>query len=137
IKDHPAVGAIYGRYCAETGIASEQEQASITQAYVESLKEALQHERAEPVTSISSDQGPEWHGIERQYSHEQVDTKVAESTLRSIGGSIMEVPEGFHVHRTLARILSRKKKAFEEDSLVDWSLAEGKTRCAGHFHRGI
>ncbi|KPK37218.1 MAG: hypothetical protein AMJ65_15130 [Phycisphaerae bacterium SG8_4] len=124
IKDHPGVGAIYGRYCAETGVASEQEQASIAQAYVESLKEALQHERAEPVTIISSDQGPEWHGIERQYSHEQVDTQVAESMLRSIGKSIMEVPEGFAVHRTLARILSRTKKALEEESLVDWSLAE-------------
>jgi 2-oxoglutarate dehydrogenase E1 component len=36
----------------------------------------------------------------------------------------MDVPEGFHIHRTLVRILSRKKKAFEEESLVDWSLAE-------------
>jgi 2-oxoglutarate dehydrogenase E1 component len=36
----------------------------------------------------------------------------------------MEVPEGFHVHRTLGHILSRKKKAFEAESLVDWSLAE-------------
>jgi len=124
IKDRPAVGDIYGRYCAETGVASEQEQASITQKHVEALKKALQHERAEPVTSISSDQEPEWKGIEPDYSHEQVDTKVAESALRSIGRSIMEVPEGFHVHRTLARILSRKKKALEEESLVDWSLAE-------------
>ncbi|UCE50356.1 MAG: 2-oxoglutarate dehydrogenase E1 component, partial [Phycisphaerales bacterium] len=124
IKDHPGVGAIYGRHCAETGVISEQERASITQKHVDALKKALQREKAEPVTSISSDQGPEWHEIERQYSHEQVDTKVAESTLRNIGSSIMEVPEGFGVHRTLARILSRKKKAFETESLVDWSLAE-------------
>ena len=124
IKDHPAVGDIYGRYCAETGIVSEQEQASITQKHVEALKQALQHERAEPITRIKSDQGPEWKGIERDYSHEQVDTKVAESALRSIGRHIMDVPEGFHVHPTLARILSRTKKNFEENSLVEWSLAE-------------
>ncbi|HEC02341.1 MAG TPA: 2-oxoglutarate dehydrogenase E1 component, partial [Phycisphaerales bacterium] len=124
IKDHPSVGAIYGRYCAETSVVSEQEQASITQKYVEALKQALQRERAEPVTSISTGQGPEWDQIERRYPCEGADTKVAESTLRDIGRQILEVPDGFHVHRTLARILSRKKKAFEEDSFVDWSLAE-------------
>ena len=124
IKDHPAVGAIYGRYCAETHVASEQKQASITQKYIDALKEALQHERAEPVTSINSDQGPEWMGVEQSYSHEQADTKVAESTLESLGRHIMEVPEGFGIHPTLARILSRKRKAFEEKSLIDWSLSE-------------
>jgi len=124
IKDHPSVGAIYGRHCAETGVVSEQEQSSITQKYVEALKQALQRERAEPVTSISTGQGPEWDQIERRYPCEGADTKVAESTLRDIGRQILEVPDGFHVHRTLARILSRKKKAFEEDSFVDWSLAE-------------
>jgi 2-oxoglutarate dehydrogenase E1 component len=124
IKDHPGVGAIYGRYCAETGVASEQEQASITQQHVEALKQALQRERAGPVTSISSGQGPEWDRIERAYPCEQADTRVAESALLDIGRQILEVPDGFHVHHTLARILSRKKKAFEEESLVDWSLAE-------------
>ena len=124
IKDHPGVGAIYGRYCAETHVASEQEQTSITHKHVETLKRALKHERAEPITSINSNQGPEWDRIERGYSHEQAETKVAESMLRSIGRNIMNVPDGFGVHRTLARILSRRKKAFEENSSVDWSLAE-------------
>lgn len=124
IKDHPGVGAVYGRYCVETGVISEQEQSSITQEHVESLKKASKHEQADPVRNINTSQGPEWEKIEQDYSDEPVDTRVSEDALRSIGRDIMEVPKGFHVHPTLKRILSRKKKSFEEDSLVDWSLAE-------------
>jgi 2-oxoglutarate dehydrogenase E1 component len=124
IKDHPGVGTIYGEYCAETGVASKQEQTSITDKHVEALKQALQHERAEPITRIDTTQGPEWQGITYEYSHEQVDTAVAEPALRSIGRHITEVPDGFHIHPTLARILSRKRTALEERSLVDWSTAE-------------
>ncbi len=124
IKNHPSVGTIYGRHCAEAGVASEQEQAEITRKHVESLKEALHQERAEPVTSINTDQGPEWEGVEQDYSCGPTDTTVTQSTLQRIGRHITEVPEGFAIHPTLARILSRKKKAFEEDSQVDWSSAE-------------
>jgi 2-oxoglutarate dehydrogenase E1 component len=124
IKDHLGVGAIYGRRCAETGVISEQEQDSITQKHVEALKKASQHEKAEPVRNINTSQGPEWDEIEQEYSDEPVDTGVAETALQNLGREIMEVPEGFHVHPTLNRILSRKKKTFEEKSLVDWSLAE-------------
>ncbi|TKJ37745.1 MAG: 2-oxoglutarate dehydrogenase E1 component [Planctomycetes bacterium B3_Pla] len=124
IKDHPGVGAIYGEYCAETGVANKQEQAVITAEHVDALKKALQHERAKPTTRTNSAQGPEWEGIGREYSHEPVETGVDEAALLRIGRHITRVPDGFHIHPTLARILSRKQTAFEQHSLVDWSMAE-------------
>jgi 2-oxoglutarate dehydrogenase E1 component len=44
--------------------------------------------------------------------------------LRRIAKHITTVPEDFHIHGGLARIMTRKQKAFEQDSHVDWSLAE-------------
>jgi len=124
IKDHPTVGTIYGEHCAKIGIADEQEQKSIAQEHMKALKKALEHARAEPIAQINTTQGPDWEGINNGYSHENVQTGVEESTLNRIGLHLMTVPNGFHVHPVLARILSRKQTAFKERSQVDWSLAE-------------
>jgi 2-oxoglutarate dehydrogenase E1 component len=124
IRDHASVGTIYGDYCAEAGVASKQEQTAITQEHVNALKQALQRERGELITLIDTSQGPDWEGIKHNYSDERINTGVAESVLRSIGRHIAKVPEGFHIHPALARILTRKQTALEERSIVDWSSAE-------------
>jgi 2-oxoglutarate dehydrogenase E1 component len=124
IKDHPTVGTIYGEHCARTGVADIQEQKSITQKHISGLKQALDHARTKPVAQINTTQGPDWDRMNNRYSHEQVETGVEESTLMHIGQHLMTVPEGFHIHPVLARILARKQAAFVERRLVDWSLAE-------------
>lgn len=124
IRDHPSTATIYGEDCAASGVADKQEQELIVQEHVDALKQALEHTRAGPGTPISSAQGSDWTALSCSYSHCPVETRVAESTLRSIGRHITTVPEEFHIHRSLARILSRKQAAIEERSLVDWSSAE-------------
>jgi len=124
IKNHPIVGTIYGEYCEQAGVASKQEQASITQEHVNVLKKALHRKRLEPITPTDTTQGPEWEVINNEYSHERVNTSVAESTLRRIARHLTTVPEDFHIHPALARIQARKQTAFEERSLIDWSVAE-------------
>ncbi|MEJ2701459.1 MAG: 2-oxoglutarate dehydrogenase E1 component [Sedimentisphaerales bacterium] len=124
IGNHPSVATIYGAKCAESEVMTEKEQTSVTKEYVDSLKQALETSRAEPVSQVDTTQGPDWEGISDQYSHEAMDTTVAESTLRRIGEHVTKVPEGFHVHPILGRILRRKRETFERKAIVDWSFAE-------------
>ena len=124
IRKHPNVTTLYGRHCAEVGVASTQEQESIAAGHMQSLKQALHHARSEPISQTDTTQGPDWEGIHNRYSDEQIDTGVSESTLCHIARHITTVPEGFCIHPTLARILKRMRARFEERSLVDWSLAE-------------
>lgn len=124
IKDHPSVGTLYGRHCAEIGVVSEQEQDSITAEHTNNLKKALEHARAEPIARIDTGQGPEWAGITNQCSLDPLATGVAESRLQHIAGHITTVPENFHVHPVLARILTRTKAAFDQQRRVNWSMAE-------------
>ncbi len=124
IKDHPGIGSIYGKYCAETGIITKQEQESITKEHVNALKQALQREREKPITRINTTQGPEWDRVNNEYSHEPVNTGIEESTLRRIARHVTTVPDEFHIHPALARIMARKQTALEEQSRIDWSLAE-------------
>ena len=49
---------------------------------------------------------------------------MPEATLQRIGLHINTVPEGFHVHPTLNRILSRRRSGFDETAPVDWASAE-------------
>jgi 2-oxoglutarate dehydrogenase E1 component len=124
VSGHPGVAAIYGERCAETGLCSKQEQDSIRQEYMDSLKKALENSKSEPISQIDTTQGPEWAGISSQYLHEPISTSMAESELRRIAKHIFTVPEGFNIHPILGRILERKRDTFEKNSTVDWSFAE-------------
>ena len=53
-----------------------------------------------------------------------VKTGVAEVVLGRIARHVTAVPDGFHIHRTLERILDRKRKAYDEEAAVDWAFAE-------------
>jgi 2-oxoglutarate dehydrogenase E1 component len=124
IKDHASVATLYSERCAELGVVSEPDQAILKETYTKVLKDALDRVRSQPITQIDSSQGAEWEAINPEYSHESVDTGVPASTLERIMDHVTSIPEGFHAHRTLARILTRKRKAFGEDQQVDWAVAE-------------
>src|SRR6202022_4350587 len=47
-----------------------------------------------------------------------------------IGQKITKVPEGFHVHRTIARFLEHRRKTIETGSAIDWSTAEALAFCS-------
>jgi 2-oxoglutarate dehydrogenase E1 component len=124
ISEHPSVATIYGRRCTKDGVMEAKQQESVKQQYIDALKEALQKSKSEPVSQIDTTQGLDWAGISDQYSPQPINTAVAESTLRRIGEHITKVPEQFHIHPILGRILQRKRQTFEQKTLVDWSFAE-------------
>ena len=124
IKHRPSVVSLYGQHCAQRGVATEAQQQEMRQTYTEALKQALQRVRSEPVDSVDTSQGTEWSGIVPKYSHEPVVTGVPEETLQQIAQQLTTCPEGFHIHTTLARILTRKQAALRDSDQVDWALAE-------------
>jgi len=124
IRDHPSVATLYGQRCAEEGVISADEQEAVAEEFRAELKEALDKSRTEAVSQIDTTQGPGWAGIDGQYTHHPVETGALEETLRRVAHHVTTVPEGFHVHRTLQRILERKRKAFDEEGTLDWAFAE-------------
>jgi len=51
-------------------------------------------------------------------------TGVAVKTLKEIGRKLVEVPDGFHVHRTIQRFLDNRTKMIETGEAIDWATAE-------------
>ncbi len=124
IGAHPSVATLYGRRCADAGIMSEADQTALAEAFSGSLKQALHEARSQSISRIDTTQGPGWAGIDGHYTGDPGQTAAAEETLRRIAHHVTKVPEGFHIHRTLGRILERKRRTFDEQQEVDWSYAE-------------
>lgn len=124
IKNHPGVATLYGRLCAATGVASETEQNTLRQKYALTLKQALQRTRDEHMDQVNTSQGEAWDKLDPDYSHETVPTAVPQQTLTRIARHITTIPDNFHAHRTLERILDRNWKAFAKSKRVDWAFAE-------------
>src|SRR5438552_3595581 len=57
-------------------------------------------------------------------------TGAALATLRQIGERITEVPQGFHLHRTIQRFLENRRKAIETGEGIDWSTAKALAFCS-------
>jgi len=51
-------------------------------------------------------------------------TGVAIKTLKEIGRKLVEIPEGFHVHRTIQRFLDNRMKMITTGEAIDWATAE-------------
>jgi 2-oxoglutarate dehydrogenase E1 component len=51
-------------------------------------------------------------------------TAIGEQDLEKLGDILTRVPEGFHIHKTLQRILDAKTEMFAGGAGVDWATAE-------------
>ncbi|EJC97957.1 2-oxoglutarate dehydrogenase complex E1 component mitochondrial precursor [Fomitiporia mediterranea MF3/22] len=70
-----------------------------------------------------------WQGFPspKQLAEQTLPTRAtgsSEELLKRIGKAISTYPEGFTVHRNLARILSNRGKTVEEGTNIDWATAE-------------
>jgi len=66
-------------------------------------------------------------------------TGVDIAVLKDIGRKITKVPDGFRVHRTIARFLENRAKAIESGNGLDWATGEALAFCSllqeGHHVR--
>ncbi|MGO4852568.1 2-oxoglutarate dehydrogenase E1 component [Phaeovulum sp. W22_SRMD_FR3] len=66
-----------------------------------------------------------WSGFEREGEEYQAgQTAVSPDTLAEVGRALTTAPEGFDIHKTVARQLETKAKMFETGKGFDWATAE-------------
>jgi 2-oxoglutarate dehydrogenase E1 component len=57
-------------------------------------------------------------------NYQRGETWIKADTLADIGAALTRVPEGFEIHKTVARQLEAKAKMFENGKGFDWATAE-------------
>ena len=124
IKGHPTTLSIY----ADRLVADKV----LTAAEVETMKtEFNDHLQAE--FEAGEDYRPnkadwldgKWSGLATgKGEYQRGETGYPVPLLQEIGKTLTHVPDGFNIHRTVARQLENKKKMFESGEGFDWATAE-------------
>jgi 2-oxoglutarate dehydrogenase E1 component len=111
--------AMYAERCRAAGLYTVEEEERMRAGQHAALKAALQKARAPE----SSDGKPAGHDS-NAWNWEEKIPGPAEEKLRSVARVLTTVPEGFHIHPKLKRIVEEKASRLAKDGTVDWAFAE-------------
>ena len=127
IKDHPTPRAIYAQKLVAGGHITEGEAQALSDETMARLTAshgiAKGGKPAEPMSVFEG----EWKGLQRptdEHIWKAIDTAVNEVTLKAVGKLIGTVPEGFHPHPKLQRLLEGRRKMADEGVGIDWGMGE-------------
>ncbi|MEN9410643.1 MAG: 2-oxoglutarate dehydrogenase component [Pseudomonadota bacterium] len=66
-----------------------------------------------------------WSGLDREKEEYQPgQTAIKPETMKDVGAALTRVPDGFDIHKTVARQLEAKRQMFETGKGFDWATAE-------------
>jgi 2-oxoglutarate dehydrogenase E1 component len=126
IRSHPSVLQLYGKKLVDEGVVTDGEIEKMKadwRARLDAEYEAGQAFRPNKADWLDG----RWAGIRAAKEAEDPrcgDTGVKIETLKEVGQRLTEVPAGFHVHRTIQRVLEARRKMVETGEGVDWAMAE-------------
>ncbi|MGB0426410.1 MAG: 2-oxoglutarate dehydrogenase E1 component, partial [Paracoccaceae bacterium] len=124
IKQHKTTLALYTERLVRDGLIPEGE--------IEDMKASFQAHLNEEF-EIGKDYKPNkadwldgrWSHLDREKDdYQRGQTSISDETLSTVGKALTTAPEGFALHKTVARLLETKSKMFESGKGFDWATAE-------------
>ncbi|RIK93654.1 MAG: 2-oxoglutarate dehydrogenase E1 component [Proteobacteria bacterium] len=123
IRNHPSAREIYAKRLIGEGVVSEDDVARLRGEFDEHLEQEFESAAAYKPNKADWLEG-RWSGISVAGAERRAQTGVAIDTLRDIGETLVTVPEGFEIHRTLKRTIEARAKTIEAGDNIDWATAE-------------
>ena len=124
IATHPTTRQIYARRLIEEGVMTEEESEAMVTEFQNRLEGELEASKSFKPNKADWLEG-KWSGLEIASGDERRGTTAVElETLKKIGLAITSVPEGFNIHKTLARNTQNRRNAIEAGEGIDWATAE-------------
>ena len=124
ITRHPSTLEIYEKRLIEEGTMTKEEAKEIRDFTMQSYEtdyEASKTYEPHPDDWLSS----RWTGFKSPRQHSRLrPTGVDTDILRFIGKKAGEVPEGFKLHRQMAKIFKARQEMAESGENIDWGPAE-------------
>jgi 2-oxoglutarate dehydrogenase E1 component len=126
IKQHTNVAKLYANRLIEEGVMTHAEFGEMLNEYREELdKDFAAADNYKPNKADWLD--GHWSGLSRAQDLDDPRrglTGVPADTLRKIGKTLTTIPESFHLHRTLQRIIDNRRKMIDTGKGIDWAVAE-------------
>jgi 2-oxoglutarate dehydrogenase E1 component len=127
IRNQPPISDIYGARLIEEGVVDKQWIDDHRQRFITKLNEEFEAATSYLPNKADWFEG-RWSGLgkpqEPVLGRRNTNTAVSKDLLCKVGDALTTVPHGFHIHKTLQRILDAKKSMFETGVGFDWATAE-------------
>jgi 2-oxoglutarate dehydrogenase E1 component len=124
IKAHPSVVDIYSKRLIEEGVVTKaefEEMQSRFRAHLDGELTAAEGYKPNKADWLDG----RWAEI--GFAEDEArrgKTGVPIETLKEIGRRITAIPQDFHAHKTVQRLLQRRREMVETGTGIDWSMAE-------------
>jgi 2-oxoglutarate dehydrogenase E1 component len=124
IKQHPTTLELYAARLVAEGSITESDVKAMVGAFNKRLDEEYDAAKSHLPNRADWLDG-RWTGFaQAPEGDRRGETAVSIDNLKTVGRAISTVPEGFHIHRTIARQLQAKAAMFETGEGIDWATAE-------------
>ncbi|MBI1360134.1 MAG: 2-oxoglutarate dehydrogenase E1 component [Alphaproteobacteria bacterium] len=124
IKQQPTTRELYSKRLVEEGViddAGVEKMLADLEAFLDAEFEKGKTYKAQGADWLDG----KWSGLGLPMDDEQRGlTGVPVAKLQDLGKKITEVPEGFNIHKTVARTIANRRQMAETGQGVDWGMAE-------------
>jgi len=130
---------VYQQRLVEAGVMTEAEGETAVQRHVARLEEDFRRKRTTrpKVSALAGLWAGYWGGPDS--SVPEVDTAISHDTSLRLGERLTTVPEGFHSHPNIAKLLATRAKMGKGELPLDWGMGEHMAFASlvdeGHFVR--
>jgi 2-oxoglutarate dehydrogenase E1 component len=125
IKNRPSQLQIYEEHLVVHGDLSADEALAVDEKFQEKLKKAQEEVRTAPPRKrgVPGFTG-RWQKLQPRYDFTPVRTAVPFETLREVTDHVIQMPDGFTLNPTIARIFEHRQTLLTERKPIDWAFAE-------------
>ncbi len=124
IKTHKTTLQLYTERLVADGLIPEGEIEDMKTAFQALLNQEFEAARNYKPNKADWLDG-RWSKLDRQgKEYQRGETAITPEVYEAVAGALTRVPEGFHLHKTVARMLEAKRKMLEEGRGIDWATAE-------------
>jgi len=124
IKSHPTVTEIYSKRLAEEGVVTAQESERMKSGIRAQLENEFSAADAFRPNKADWLDG-RWSGMGfAEDDARRGETGVDVERLKIIGRRITSIPPDFNAHKTIRRLLDRRREMVETGEGIDWSMGE-------------
>ncbi len=124
IKQHKTTLQLYTERLSKEGLIDPVEVEDMKMGFQAFLNEEFEAGRSYRPQKADWLDG-RWSKMDRQgKEYQRGETAIAPDIYSNVATALTRVPEGFHLHKTVGRMLEAKKKALDSGQGIDWATAE-------------
>jgi 2-oxoglutarate dehydrogenase E1 component len=124
IRKRPPLSRIYAEKLLEAGVLSQEALKTMEEAQFSDLDSAFEEIHGSACPFPESRFYENWQGYTGTYTHDPIQTGVAQDKLIRLAKQLNTLPKDFALHRKLKKLLKKRRETVEEGRGIDWATGE-------------